>query len=100
MVTGRNCYHFIFCRMFQKLETFPTIPHADTLNISTTIKCLLQKLNTFDGPDGAADPSQTTQQEERGEEQLKSYETRGHNGERAIMGALYSMAIIIKLDSH
>lgn len=26
MVTGRNCYHFILCRMFQKLETSHTFP--------------------------------------------------------------------------
>lgn len=26
MATGRNCYHFIFCRMFQKLETSHTFP--------------------------------------------------------------------------
>lgn len=32
MATGRNCYHFIFCRMFQKLETSHTFPHVNTLD--------------------------------------------------------------------
>lgn len=32
MTTGRNCYHFILCTMFQKCETSHTFPHVNTLD--------------------------------------------------------------------